>query len=199
MSSIEEATKAASCSLLPTKSQERYKQSYENLIEWYATKDTEEISENVLLENFLEKSNVLKSPASLWSKYSMLKLTISVNNNLDISKFERLKMFIKRKNDGYQARKSQVFSRDAVVKFLLDAPNEIFLMKKVLANFGVGGACRCDELYNLKIQDVNHKDNIIVVQIISTKNNVPRRFVITNGEDQKDWATLVNRYYATST
>jgi hypothetical protein len=33
-----------------------------------------------------------------------------------------------------------------------------------------------------------------VVQIISTKNNVPRRFVITNGEDQKDWTTLVNRY-----
>jgi integrase len=72
-------------------------------------------------------------------------------------------------------------------------------MKKVVANFGVAGACRCDELYNLKIQDVNHKNNIIVVQIISTKNNVPRRFVITNGEDQKDWATLVNRYYATST
>ncbi|CAH1378762.1 unnamed protein product, partial [Tenebrio molitor] len=94
----------------------------------------------------LEKSNLLKSSASVWSKYSMLKITISVNKNLDISKFERLKMFIKRKNDGYQAKKSQVFSRDAVVKFLLDAPNEIFLMKKVVANFGVGGACRCDEL-----------------------------------------------------
>jgi hypothetical protein len=160
MSSIKEATKAASCSLLPTKSQERYKQTYENFIEWYAMKDAEEISENVFLAYFLEKSNVLKSPASLWSEYSMLKLTISVNKNLDISKCERLKMFIKRKNDGYQARKSQVFSRDTVVKFLLDAPNEIFLMKKVVVNFGVAGACRCDELYNLKIQDVNHK-NII--------------------------------------
>jgi hypothetical protein len=125
---------------LPTKSQERYKQTYENFIEWYATKDAEEISENVFLAYFLEKSNVLKSPASLWSEYSMLKLTISVNKNLDISKFERLKMFIKRKNDGYQARKSQVFSRDAVVKFQLDAPNEMFLMKKVVANFGVAGA-----------------------------------------------------------
>jgi integrase len=62
------------------------------------------------------------------------------------------------------------------------------------AIFGVAGGCRGDELYNLKIQDVNHKNNIIVVQIISTKNNVPRRFVITNGEDQKDWTTLVNRY-----
>jgi hypothetical protein len=41
MSSIEEATKTASCSLLPTKSQERYKQTYENFIEWYATKDAE--------------------------------------------------------------------------------------------------------------------------------------------------------------
>jgi hypothetical protein len=111
MSSIEEAAKAASCSLLPTKSQERYKQTYENFIKWCATKDAEEISENVLLAYFLEKSNVLKSPASLWSEYSMLKLTISVNKNLDISKFESLKMFIKRKNDGYQARKSQVFSR----------------------------------------------------------------------------------------
>jgi hypothetical protein len=86
--------------LLPTKSQERYKQTYENFIKWCATKDAEKISENVLLAYFLEKSNVLKSPVSLWSEYSMLKLTIS--------KFERLKMFIRRKNDGYQARKSQM-------------------------------------------------------------------------------------------
>jgi hypothetical protein len=53
----------------------------------------------------------------------MLKLTISVNKNLNISKFERLKMFIERKNNGYQVRKLQVFSRHAVVNFLLDAPN----------------------------------------------------------------------------
>jgi integrase len=51
------------------------------------------------------------------------------------------------------------------VKFLLDALNEIFLMKKVVAIFGVAGGCRCNELYNLKMQDVDHKNNIIVVRI----------------------------------
>jgi hypothetical protein len=55
MGSIEEAAKAASCSLLPTKSQERYKQTYENVIKWCATKDAEEISENVLLAYFFGK------------------------------------------------------------------------------------------------------------------------------------------------
>jgi hypothetical protein len=84
MSSIEEAAKVASGSLLLTKSQERYKQTYENFIKWCATKDAEEISENVLLAYFLEKSNVLNSSASLWSKYSMLKLTISINKYFQV-------------------------------------------------------------------------------------------------------------------
>jgi hypothetical protein len=112
-----------------------------------ATKDAEEISENVLLAYFLEKSNVLKSSASLWSEYSMLKLTVSVNKKLDISKFERLKMFIKRKNDGYQARKSQVFSRDAVVNFLLDAPN----IEKAPSNIS-GSHTNCNFTFNMNFK-----------------------------------------------
>lgn len=188
MNSIEEAAIIACRSLLPEKSKERYNQAYEDFIKWCATKDVSTITEDVLLVFFMEKSKKV-SPSTLWSEYSMLKLTISLNKNQDISKFSRLKAFIKRKNDGYQPRKSQVFTKEDISKFLLEAPDEIYLMKKVVAIFGVAGACRTDEIYNLKIKDVEYKNCVMLVQILSTKNNVQRRFVVT-----EDWVTPVNRY-----
>jgi integrase len=191
---IQDAANIACGSLLPAKSKVRYNICFESFMNWCASKDIEEISENVLLAYFLEKANVLKSPTSLWSEYSMLKLTISIYKNLDISKFQRLKAFLKRKNDGYQPKKSQVFTSEEITKFLQEAQNDTYLMKKVVTIFGVAGACRSDELYNLRVQDVQHKNSVIMVHISSTKNNVPRKFVVTNGEDENNWITIVQRY-----
>ena len=47
------------------------------------------------------RSTILKSAESLWPEYSMLKTTISVEENIDISRFLKLKAFLKHKNDGY--------------------------------------------------------------------------------------------------
>lgn len=188
MNYIQEAANLACTSLLPDKSKDRYNQAYESFIKWCTTKDVSTITEDALLAFFLEKSKTL-SPVTLWSEYSMLKLTISLNKNQDISKFGRLKAFIKRKNDGYQPRKSQVFTKDDILKFLLEAPDEIYLMKKVVAIFGVAGACRTDELYKIKVNDVEYKNCVMLVQILTTKNNLQRRFVVI-----EDWVTIVNRY-----
>ncbi|KAJ8914926.1 hypothetical protein NQ315_016080 [Exocentrus adspersus] len=75
--------------------------------EWQATK----VTENCMLAYFVEKSKTLKSPASLWSEYSMLKSTLSIKENVDISKFLKLEAFLKRKNDGYKPKRSRVFTR----------------------------------------------------------------------------------------
>jgi hypothetical protein len=62
---------------------------------------------------------------------------------------EYLKASIKRKNDIINVINSES-----------DASNEIYLIKKVVAIFGVVGACRFDELYNLETQDLDYKNNI---------------------------------------
>jgi hypothetical protein len=59
----------------------------------------------------------------------MLKLTISVNKNLDIFKFERLKIKINRLSREKMMDikpENRSYFRDAFVEFLLSAPNKIF-------------------------------------------------------------------------
>lgn len=69
--------------------------------------------------------------ASLWPKYSMLKSTLNLKNNVDISKFNKLIMFIKKQKVGYVAKKSKVLEKEHIQKFISDAPTDKFLMTKV--------------------------------------------------------------------
>lgn len=69
----------------------------------------------------------------MWPKYSMLRTMLKIKDrNFPENVFGIVENFIKNKNKGYQPRKSEVLSREHVMKFLKEAPNEIFLMYKVL-------------------------------------------------------------------
>lgn len=61
----------------------------------------------------------------------MLKTTLKINENLDIAKYLKLTAFLKRKSDGFQAKKSKILSSENVEKFLSEAPEEIYLATKV--------------------------------------------------------------------
>lgn len=43
----------------------------------------------------------------------------------------------------------------------------------------------------MKVLDVENKGNILVAQILETKINLPRKFVITNGEEKENWIKVV--------
>lgn len=194
-SAIDKAASIACASLLPEKSKIRYNQAFEFFMKWCASNNVVEITENVMLAYFLEKSNAVKSPSSLWCIYSMLKLTIRINKNQDISKFERLKAFLKRKNDGFKPKKSKIFTKEEIGKFLIEAPNQRYLMMKVIAIMGIAGACRTDELHKMKLSDIEYKDDVAVVKICETKNNIQRSFVISNNaESQVNWLKLLYDY-----
>lgn len=45
--------------------------------------------------------------------------------------------------------------------------------------FGVEGCCRRSELANIKLQDIEDKQNMVIVKIPDTKTNKPRSFVVT--------------------
>lgn len=72
------------------------------------------------------------SPSSLWTYYSMLRSTISVNENLDIKSFQKLSAFIKRQNVGKVVKKAKVLAEDEFKKFLTEADDELYLLCKVL-------------------------------------------------------------------
>lgn len=190
---IQKAAELACASLLPVKSKDRYCQTYNLFLEWFVEKNLSQIDENVMLAYFQEKSEAL-SPPSLWSQYSMLKLTISVNKNIDISQFKKLIAFIKRKNDGYEAKKSKIFTKEEIIKFLLDAPNHSYLSMKVIAVMGIAGACRTDEIYKMKLNDIEIKDDVAIVKILQSKNKVQRSFVIADDGGPVSFMRLLQDY-----
>lgn len=180
---IEEAADVACSSLLPERSKKRYEVTYALFKKWCdAKKLVIHTTESVLLAYFLELSKKYTSPASLWCEYSMLRSTISLNDNVDISKYTKLKAFLKNKNTGYRPKKSEVFTIEDIAKFLSEAPDETYLMKKVVAIMGIAGACRKDELCKVTVDDISDKGNVILIKIPDSKNHEPRSFIIVDNE-----------------
>lgn len=119
--------------LLPEKSKKRYESTYKVFKDWCQSKDNADVvTESLLLMYFQEKSSILKSPSSMWCEYSMLKTTIFINENIDISKYYKLRAFLKRQNAGYKPKKSNTFSREGINRFLEEAPDDKYLLMKVI-------------------------------------------------------------------
>lgn len=118
-------------SLLPKTSKEKYELAYKKFMDWRKNKNIIcSFSENVLLVYFEELSKTLKS-STLWSQYSMLRSTLSVKNNINISKYEKLKAFLKRKSENYAPKQSKTFTCEEVQQFLECASDEKYLLAKV--------------------------------------------------------------------
>ncbi|KAJ8910984.1 hypothetical protein NQ315_003678, partial [Exocentrus adspersus] len=114
-------------------------------------------------------------------KYN-LRTTINIKHNINISKYLKLKSFLKRKSVGFRAKKSKVLSAQEVNTFIKEAPNEIHLKNKgnkAALIVGIMGACRKNELYQMKINDIEDLGHFILVSIPDSKTNVSRNFTIT--------------------
>lgn len=82
---IAEAASIVKNDLLPDKSRKRYERERSLFRIWCKKKNVTTLTENVMLAYFLEKSEVMKS-STLWSIYSMLKASLILSDNVDISK-----------------------------------------------------------------------------------------------------------------
>lgn len=71
--------------LLPSKSRPAYEKEYTLFQKWKRTKNVNTVNENIVLVYFSEKAKKCK-PSTLWTYYSMLKSTILIHENRDISK-----------------------------------------------------------------------------------------------------------------
>ncbi|XP_057322774.1 uncharacterized protein LOC130666104 [Microplitis mediator] len=64
------------------------------------------------------------------------------------------------------------------MNFMNNAPDFVYLVAKVILVFGICGGLKCDELTELKVQDVEDLNNRFLVSIVETKNDKPRQFIV---------------------
>lgn len=124
----------------------------------------------------------------------MIKKMLMVKKNIDISSYHKLISFLKNNSVGHEAKKAMVLSKDDVIKFITEAPDEMHLMTKVALIFGTYGACRREELTNMSVNDIEDRGSVLVVTIPKTKTNKKRVFTII--DDDVVSALLVYRKYA---
>jgi hypothetical protein len=62
----------------------------------------------------------------------MLKTTLKVHNNLDISKYGKIKAYLKSQSRTYKSKKAKVLEKEHIEEFLLNASNSEHLMTKVI-------------------------------------------------------------------
>lgn len=128
---IIEAARNTSLNLLPKKSRERYKIAYKQLMDWRTVKNIKSsFSENVLLAYFGELAEKIR-PNSLWVHYSMIRSSLIVYHNINISEYLKLKAFLKRTSDGYKPKKSKTLTSEQIHQFLFKAPDDKYLFTKV--------------------------------------------------------------------
>jgi len=131
---IRESARNVTLNLLPQKSKTRYEKEYSVFIKWcLANKAGSSYSENIVL-TYLAEIGKSKKSSTLWSIYSMLRTTLLIKHDIDISKYTKVIAFLKRQSVGYKAKKSEIFKREEINKFLLEAPDDRYLMIKVICS-----------------------------------------------------------------
>nr|XP_023029625.1 uncharacterized protein LOC111517651 [Leptinotarsa decemlineata] len=117
----------------------------------------------------------------------MLKSMVTIHEKRDITKFNELQAFLKRKSKSYKPKKSAVLSPKDVIRFLKDAPNDIHLLHKVVLIMGYFGGCRSQELLNMNISDIEDRDSVMVVNVPKSKTGVSKKFTVV---DEKEFSAL---------
>ncbi|PSN42848.1 hypothetical protein C0J52_16420 [Blattella germanica] len=133
--------------------------------------------------------------SSLWCTYSMLKTILRVREKVDVSSFTNVVSFLKKMSVRHVPRKSNVLSRSQIDEFLLNAPDDVFLLIKVVIAFGVFGAYRRQELHDLCFNDVKVEGSVLVFFCQFAKKSTgtkakdgiyDRNFVISNSISIKE-------------
>lgn len=118
--------------LLPSKSKEKYLSVYHEFQGWMDKnniKSCDESSVTVYFSYLKEEKKLMSS--TLWSRWSMLKSTLSAYDDIDVGAFKKLKAYLKKLNKGYKPKKSKILYSEDLAKFCVEADNKIHLANKV--------------------------------------------------------------------
>lgn len=76
----------------------------------------------------------------------------------------------------------------------MEASDNEYLMMKIALIMGIFGACRCDELVKMTVDDISEKGTYLSVDIPMTKTDKPRRFIIVKEGCSVDPIDLFQKY-----
>jgi integrase len=98
-------------------------------------------------------------------------------------RFHQVKAFLRQQCIEHRPKKSKVFTREDLEKFLDSALDEKYLLLKIVFIMGVAGGCRISELCKMSIDDVEDRGNVLVVQVPDIKTYKQRTFTVVNGNN----------------
>ncbi|KAG4075569.1 hypothetical protein HA402_003394 [Bradysia odoriphaga] len=172
------AAAAAMLQTLPEKSKKRYDREYHDFAQWKKDNKANSNSERVLLARFT-KLGEKYAPTTLWAKFSMLKATLKLYDDVDIGNYMKLCAWLKKKSAHYVANKAAVFEPQEIRRFFNEAPDELWLDVKVVCLTALSGACRTHELPAITVADMKPHDGIYLVTCLDTKTKDKRTFTIS--------------------
>lgn len=103
---------------------------------------------------------------------------------------------LRRKSECYKPNKAKVLTAEEVTRYLLEAPDQQFLLEKVITVFGIFGACRREELLKLRVDNIEDTGRLLIVTLEDTKNKSCRKFTITEDDTPFKGCILYRKYAA---
>ncbi|XP_022902822.1 uncharacterized protein [Onthophagus taurus] len=156
-----------------------YERNYNSFLRWCENQNVKVYSEKVFLRYFMEKAKSQKL-STLWTTYSMLKSMFIRKHNIDISGYKKLTPFIQQHGLEHSAKPyNYAFTKKQVFQFLEEAPNDTYLLWKVLLVFGIAGGCPPVELKNIMTHHIEDTDSILIIKVPVNKSGNMRTFLIT--------------------
>ncbi len=125
-----QATKEADTRLIPEQSKECYERVYNQFVAWRKENNSNSVSKRTLMVYISELSKSRK-PTTSWAYVLMLKSMLKLNEDVDISKYPKVKVFLKKKSEGHKPMQAKMFSKEEIRKFIFEAPDFDQLATKV--------------------------------------------------------------------
>ncbi|KAJ8969954.1 hypothetical protein NQ317_005191 [Molorchus minor] len=101
-------------------------------------------------------------------------------NSKNLEDFDALGTFFNekgyRKEEGYRQKKSKIFTRQNIDKFIAEALDDKYLMFKVVAVMGILGAVK--NFCQMSLNNIEDLGNTLVVNIPDRRTRVSRTFTV---------------------
>lgn len=115
-----------------------------------------------------------------------------VSQNIDIKHYSKLNKYLKQQSIGYQAKRTKILTKQQVLQFIHEAPDEKYLMDKVVLIFGIFCGCRRMEFVKMLVDHVDDRGSVFVITI-QDRTDKTRMFTIVK-EEEIDYLHLIRKY-----